>query len=117
MADSVMCTKCDKWVHGRCQNMKRVTSTRAKDFVCELCVDKMERIVEPREKISFFDQVVFVKSFSYLINRLNASGGSEAAANENWMDKISTMWRVAIWEKVFLREKVIRKRDMVPEEE
>ena len=30
-------------------------------------------------KISFFDQVDFVKSFCYLGDRLNASGGSEAA--------------------------------------
>ena len=37
-----------------------------------------EGIVEPGEKISFFDQVDFVKSFCYLGDRLNASGGSEA---------------------------------------
>ena len=36
--------------------MKR--ATLAKDFVCELCVDTMEGIVEP----SFFDQVEFVKT-------------------------------------------------------
>ena len=38
----------------------------AKGFVCELCDDTMEGIVEPGEKISFFDQVDFVKSFCYL---------------------------------------------------
>ena len=27
MVISVMCTKCDRWVHGRCTKMKRVTST------------------------------------------------------------------------------------------
>ena len=37
-ANSVMCTKCGKWVHGRCAKMKRVTSALAKGFVCELCV-------------------------------------------------------------------------------
>ena len=36
----VMCTKCGKWVHGRCAKKKRVTSTLAKGFVCELCVYK-----------------------------------------------------------------------------
>ena len=30
MANSVMCTTCGKWVHGRCAKMKRVTSTLAK---------------------------------------------------------------------------------------
>ena len=38
-----------------------------------------KRIVEPREEKSFFDHVDFVKSFCYLRDRLNASGGSEAA--------------------------------------
>ena len=74
MANSVMCTKCCKWVHGRCAKMKRVTSTMAKGFVCELCVYTKEGIVEPGEELSFFDQVDFVKSFCYLGDRLNASG-------------------------------------------
>ena len=77
MVNSVKCTKCGKWVHGRCAKMKRVTSTLAKGFVCELCVYTKERIVEPGEGI--IDQVDSVKSFCYLGNRLNASGGSEAA--------------------------------------
>ena len=56
--------------------MKRVT---AKGFICELCVYTKEGIVEPGEEISLFDQVDFVKSFCYLGDRLNASGGIEAA--------------------------------------
>ena len=54
MANSVMCTKCGKWVHGRCVKMKRVTSTVAKDFVCELCIDTIKGVVEPSDEISFF---------------------------------------------------------------
>ena len=50
-----------------------------KKYVCELCVYTKEGIVEPGEELSFFDQVNFVKSFCYLGDRLNASGGSEAA--------------------------------------
>ena len=57
--------------------MKRVTSALAKGFVCELCVDKMEGMVEPDEELSFFDQVDFVKIFCCLGDRLNASGGCE----------------------------------------
>ena len=78
MANSMMCTKCSKWVLGRCAKMKRMTSTLAKGFVCELCVDTKERIVEPDEEI-FFEQVDFVKSFCYLGYRSNASGGSKSA--------------------------------------
>ena len=73
------CAKCNKWVHGRCTKMKRVTSTPAKGFVCELCVYRKEGIVESGEEISFFKQVKFVKSFCDLGGRLNASDGSEAA--------------------------------------
>ena len=50
MANSVMRTKCGKRVHGRCVKMKRVTSTLVKGFVCKLCVDTKEGIVEPGEK-------------------------------------------------------------------
>ena len=50
-----------------CGKMKRVTSTLAKGFVCELCVNTIEGIAEPGEEISFFDQVDFVKSFCYYI--------------------------------------------------
>ena len=59
--------------------MKRVTSTLAKDFICELCVDTKEGIVESGEEKSIFDLVDFVKTFCYLGNKLNASGESEAA--------------------------------------
>ena len=58
---------------------KRVTSTLALGFACEICVYTKERIMEPGEELSFFDQVDFVKSFCYLGDRLNASGGSEAS--------------------------------------
>ena len=52
-ANSVMCTKCCKWVHVRCAKMKRVTSALAKGFVQKVCVDTKKEIVEPREEISF----------------------------------------------------------------
>ena len=52
--NSVMCTKCGKWMHARCMKMKRVTTTLAKDSVCERCV---KTIKEPDKKISFFDQI------------------------------------------------------------
>ena len=55
MANPVIRTKCGKWVHGRCAKMKRMTSTLAKGFVCELCANTKEGIVEQREELSFFD--------------------------------------------------------------
>ena len=35
----------------------------AKNFVCELRIGTMERIVEPSEEISFFEKAEFVKTF------------------------------------------------------
>ena len=58
--------------------MRRVTSTLAKGFVCKQRVYTMEKIVEPGEELSVLDQVDFVKSFCFLWDRLNASGGTEA---------------------------------------
>ena len=40
MKNSVLCTKCGKWVHGRCAKMKKVTSTLAKSFVCEIWLEQ-----------------------------------------------------------------------------
>ena len=51
-----------------------MTSTLSNGSLCELCVDTMEGIMEPGEEI-LFDPVEFVK-FSYLGDRLNASGGT-----------------------------------------
>ena len=79
MSNSVMCTNCGKWVHGRCSEMKRATSTLAKGLDFE---ETTKEIMEPAEKLSFYDQVEFVKGFCFLRNRLNASGESKAAVTE-----------------------------------
>ena len=34
MANSVLCVKCRKWIHGRCSKVKRVTLRLGRDFVC-----------------------------------------------------------------------------------
>ena len=51
MENSMMCTKCNKWVYDRSAKMKRVTTTLAKGFVCRQCA---KRIKEPHKKILFF---------------------------------------------------------------
>ena len=43
MVNSVMCTKCGKWVYGRCARMKRATSTLGKGFVCKLLYVLIQR--------------------------------------------------------------------------
>ena len=76
MENSVKGSKCGKWVHARCAKMNRVTTTLPTGFVREQCVKAIE---ESDKDIPIFDLVEFVKSFFYLRNRLNTSGGSEAA--------------------------------------
>ena len=35
--NSVLCTKCDQWIHGRCSKLKKVTLNVARFFVCNKC--------------------------------------------------------------------------------
>ena len=43
MANSVLCTKCGSWVHGKCAKIKRVTARLAMYFVCSKCKGMNER--------------------------------------------------------------------------
>jgi len=76
MANSLLCTKCEKWIHGRCTRM-RVTPSVAKHFVCASCRNVTEGRVVPIDKLC--DDVMTSGAFCYLRNRMNASGGCEAA--------------------------------------
>ena len=42
MANSVLCTKCENWVHGKCTKIKRATARLAMHFVCLKCKGIME---------------------------------------------------------------------------
>ena len=75
--NSVLCTKCGNWVHGKCAKIKRVTARLAMHFVCSKCKGIMEGTMDSIEKLC--DEVETVNGFCYLGDRLNASGGCEAA--------------------------------------
>ena len=77
MANSVLCTKCRNWVHGRCAKIKRVTARLAMHFVCTKCTGIMEGTVDSIEKLC--NEVKTVNGFCDLGDRLNTSGGCEAA--------------------------------------
>ena len=77
MANSVLCTKCGNWVHGRCAKIKRVTARLAMHFDYSKCKGIMEGTMNSIEKLC--DEVETVNGFCYLGDRLNASGGCEAA--------------------------------------
>ena len=77
MADSMLCTKCGSWVHGKCAKIKKVTARLAMYFVCSKCKGIMEGTMDSIEKLC--DEVETVNGFCYLGDRLNASGGCKAA--------------------------------------
>ena len=77
MANSVLCTKCGSWVHGKCAKIKRATARLAMHFVCSKCIGIMEGMVDSIEKLC--NKVKTANVFCYLGDRLNASGGCEAA--------------------------------------
>jgi len=87
MVNSLLCTKCGKWIHGRYTRMKRVTLSVAKNFVRARCRNVIEDRVEPIDKLC--DEVMTAGAFCYLRNRINASGGCEAAVTArtgiDWM--------------------------------
>ena len=77
MANSVLCVKCGKWIHGRCVKVKRATPRLGRDFVCGQCKKQVDGLVEPVEELC--EEVETVRGFCYLGHRVNASGGCEAA--------------------------------------
>ena len=77
MANSVLYIKCGNWVHGRCAKIKKVNTRLAMFFICSKCIGIMEETVDSIEKLC--NEVETVNGFCYLGDRLNASGGCEAA--------------------------------------
>ena len=77
MSNVVLCTVCKKWIHARCVQTKKVSSSFAQQFICRRCEDIGEGKEESVEM--FCDEVETVKGFCYLENRLNASDGGETA--------------------------------------
>jgi len=57
--------------------MRKVTACTAKVFVCKNCKDKGKEMKEPVELLC--DGVETMTEFSYLGDRLNATGGCEVA--------------------------------------
>ena len=77
MANLVLCTKCGNWVRGRCAKIKRVATKLAMHFVCSRHREMMKGILNTINKLC--DKMETVNGFFSLGNKLNASGGCEAA--------------------------------------
>ena len=63
MANSVLCVKCGKWIHGRCPKVKRVTSRLGRDFLCGRCKKQADGLVELVEELC--EELETVRGFCY----------------------------------------------------
>ena len=77
MSNSVLCTACGKWVHARCTVKKKVVVYLNKNFVCKQCRSVVKNFNRPNQILCY--GVETVSKFSYLGNRLSATGGCETA--------------------------------------
>jgi len=50
MANSVLCVKCRKWIHGRCAKVKRVSLRLGRDFVCGRCKKQADGFMDSVEE-------------------------------------------------------------------
>ena len=74
MSNSVLCTACGKWVHARCTDRKKVAVYVNKNFICKKCRSVVKNFKEPADE-KLCDGVETVSKFTYLGDRLNATGG------------------------------------------
>ena len=77
MANSLLCVKCRKGIHGRCGNVKRVTLRFVRDFVFGRCKKQADGFMDSVEELC--EKVQTVRGFCYLGDRVNTGGGCEAA--------------------------------------
>ena len=88
--NSVLCTKCDQWIHGKCSKLKKVTLIAAKFFVSSKC-EKAKNGPEEVQQEIMCNEMEVVKRFCCLGDRLDASEECEAAVkckNKNGMKEI-----------------------------
>ena len=74
---SAMCVQCGKWIHGRCAEVKWVTSKFQWKFTCRIYITNIRAAVEQKERSC--DEVETVREFTYLGDRVSVGGGCEAA--------------------------------------
>ena len=52
MANSVLCVKCRKWIHGGCAKVKRVTLRLGRDYVCGRCKKQDDGFMDSVEEVN-----------------------------------------------------------------
>ena len=75
IVNSVLYTKCDQLIYGKCSKLKKVTPSAARFFVCSKCEKAINRAGEVQQEVMCDEMEL--KAFCYLGDRLNANGGCE----------------------------------------
>ena len=91
MSNSVLCTACGKWVHARCTDKKKVSVYVNKNFVCKKCKSVVKNFKGPADE-KLCDGVETVSKFTYLGDRLNATGGWKAAVTAGSRNARMKFW-------------------------
>ena len=88
MSNSVLCTAWGKWVYARCTDKNIVSVYVNKNFVCKKCRSVVKNFKGSADE-KLCDGVETVSKFTYLGERLNATGGCEtvvtARSISGWM--------------------------------
>ena len=77
--NSVLCTKCDQWIHGKCFKLKKVTPSAARLFVCNKCNKATNGAGEVQQEIMCDEVETSCEEICYFGDRLNISAKREAA--------------------------------------
>ena len=84
-SNSVLCTACCKWVYARCMDKKKVLVYVNKNFVCKKCRSVVKNFKGSTDE-KLCDGVETVSKFTYLGDRLNATGGCKTAVTaRSWI--------------------------------
>lgn len=94
-ANSIQCSKCQKWTHAKCSKIKGKLSKAVGNFKCILCStdQTLVKTVEANLQIGG-SQYERVEQFTYLGHTLEATGGSNSAVRA----RIRSAW--ASWKRV-----------------
>ena len=76
-ANSVLCIRCQKWVHKRCSGVKGALKKVEGIFKCKRCVHGVNNREEAKTGLN--DGIERVESFVYLGDKMNADGGCLSA--------------------------------------
>jgi hypothetical protein len=90
-SNSLQCTKCRKWVHKRCSNIKGGLQAASATFVCRKCVTLPQNASVTNGGMDIGNGSVLEKvgKFCYLGDMLNADGGADSAV----VARVRSAWK------------------------